>query len=156
MDSHRTGALAEGSHRDIAHGEGLAHRSDGDGRDDSELRLLDRRRAQDSGGCWPLESRSFWRLWGAHRHQDHILNRLGFQSGILGLLFLLLQLPFQVYGGKKNKARLCGKKCHPGNITRARETQGPVLVLHYVALGTAHHCFPNDSWRGFFFLFFFF
>lgn len=59
MDSHRTGALAEGSHRDIAHGERLTHGSDGNGRDDSKLGLLDRRRAQDGGGGWPLEPRSF-------------------------------------------------------------------------------------------------
>lgn len=59
MDSHRTGALAEGSHWDVAHGEGLAHRSNGDGRDDSKLRLLDGRRAQDGGGGWPLEPGSF-------------------------------------------------------------------------------------------------
>ena len=66
-------------------------------RDDCELRLVDRRRrAQDRGGGWPLEPGPFGRLRSAHRHQYHILNCLGFQPVILGLLLLFFQLTFQV------------------------------------------------------------
>jgi len=97
VNSHRAGALADGCHRDVAHGELLSDGRDGDGRDDGELRLLDGGGgAEDGGGGWALQAGSLGGLGSADGHQHHVLDGLGLCLLVLGKFLLLFQLPLQV------------------------------------------------------------
>lgn len=97
VNSHWAGALADGCHWDVAHGELLSDRRDGNGGDDSELRLLDGGGgAEDCGRGWALQAGSFGGFGSADGHQHHVLDGLGLGLLVLGEFFLLFQLPLQV------------------------------------------------------------
>lgn len=100
MNSHWAGALAEGGHWDVAHRELLSNRCNGDGGDDSELRLLDGGGgAEDGGRGWALQTGSLGGLGSAHGHQHHILDGLGLGLLVPGKFLLFFQLSLQVCKG---------------------------------------------------------
>lgn len=97
MNSYWTGALAEGCHWDVSHRELLSNGRDGDGGDDSELRLLDGGGgAEDGSRRWALQTGSLGRLGSAHGHQHHVLDGLRLGLLVPGKFLLFFQLPLQV------------------------------------------------------------